>query len=294
MPKFLLPSLLLCCVGVLQAQTPPATAATTPDPAGTAKTWPTAQFAATAAKDPSVQKAKQVLDAMIKALGGEAYLNIRDMSSEGRGYAFWQGRPSGMGVVFWRFWQWPDKDRVELTKQRDVVELNIGDKGYEITYKGTATQDPSQLDDYLRRRAHSLETVIRRWLPAPGTMILYSGTAIVEQNLADEVTILSSDNDSVTLSVDPNSHLPVRETYSWRDPMDRQKDEEAEIFSNYRVVQGISTPFSTVRMQNGEMRSQRFLTNVTYNNNLPATLFETGGITYNPQKAGTNQAAPQK
>ena len=192
---------------------------------------------------------------------------------------------SGMGVVFWRFWEWPDKDRVELTKQRDVIELNVGDKGYEITYKGTATQDPKQVADYLRRRDHSLETVVRKWLPAPGTIILYSGTTIVEQNLAEEVTVLSADNDSVTISVDPRTHLPVRKTFSYRDPLDGMKDDDADILANYRVVQGINTPFSTVRMMNGEMRSQRFLNNAAYNTELAPTLFETKGITYNPQKS---------
>lgn len=255
-----------------------------PAPA-TGSSWPTAQFAATATKDPSVQKAKHILDDMIRALGGDAYLNLRTMTSEGRSYSFWQGRPSGMGVVFWRFWQWPDKDRIELTKQRDVVELNIADKGYEVTYKGTATQDPKQLSDYLRRRDHSLEAVIRKWLAAPGTIILYSGTTIVEQNLADEVTVLNADNDSVTISVDPRSHLPVRKTFTYRDPIDGMKDDDAEIYANYRVVQGINTPFSTVRMMNGEMRGQRFLSNAAYNTELAPTLFETKGITYNPQKS---------
>ena len=152
--------------------------------------WPTAQFASV--KDPSQQKALKILNDMIQALGGEAYLNIHDMQIEGRTYGFYHGQPTGQGVQFWRFWEWPDKDRWELTKQRDVIELNIGDKGYEITYKGTATQDPKQLEDYLRRREHSLEWVIRKWLPAPGTMILYSGPAMVEQNLADQVTVLSA------------------------------------------------------------------------------------------------------
>ena len=36
-----------------------------------------------------------------------------------------------------------------MTKQRDVVELFDGDKGYEITYKGTTTQDPTEMQDYL-------------------------------------------------------------------------------------------------------------------------------------------------
>ncbi len=129
------------------------TAAPAPPPA-TPAAWPTAHFAST--KDPSVQKALQILNDMIKALGGDAYLSVRDVKTEGRAYAFYHGQPSGQGLVFWRFWEWPDKERVELTKQRDVIELNVGDKGYEITYKGTATQEPQQLQDYLRRRDHSL------------------------------------------------------------------------------------------------------------------------------------------
>jgi len=271
---------LLTAASVL-AQTAPTPAAQTP---ATPAAWPTAHFAST--KDPSVQKALQILNDMIKTLGGDAYLNVRDTKTEGRGYAFYHGQPSGQGLEFWRFWEWPDKERVELTKQRDVIELNVGDKGYEITYKGTATQDPQQLQDYLRRRDHSLEWVIRKWLGASDTMVLYNGTAIVEQNLTDQVTILNSTNDSVTLSVDPRSHLPVRKIYSYRDPLDRQLDDEAEVFSNYRLIQGIQTPFSIVRHHNGEMSSQRFITSVTYNNGFPPTMFETTGLTYNQPKSG--------
>ena len=256
-----------------------------PPAAATPAAWPTAQFAATAAKDPGVRKAQQILNDMIRALGGDAYLTLRDMKVEGRTYAFYQGRPSGLGTVFWRFWEWPDKDRMELTKQRDVVELFIGDKGYEITYKGTATQDPKLLAEYLRRRDHSLEVVIRNWLAAPGSMILYEGTAIVEQTLADKVTILTAANDSVTLAIDPRTHLPLKKTYSWRDPLDRQFDEEAEVFGNYRLVQGINTPYSTVRLTNGEMSGQRFINSVSYNNGFDPTLFQTKGITYNPSKS---------
>lgn len=257
--------------------TPPASVQTSV-PAG----WPTAQFAAT--KDASVQKSYQILNDMIRALGGDAYLNMRDMSSEGRTYGFYHGMPNSMSIQFWRFWEWPDKERIELTKQRDIIELFNGDKGYEITYKGTATQETKEMEDYLRGRDHSLEWVIRKWLPAAGTMILYSGTAMVERNLADQVTVLNDKNDSVTLSIDPRSHLPIKETYSWRDPLDRQLDEEAIIYANYRTIQGIPTPFSTVRERNGEMTNQRFITSATYNTGLAPTLFETKGITYNPGK----------
>ena len=285
-------ALLMTRVTLVAQNSPPAQPLAPPSahPAAAPADWPTAQFAATAAKDPSVQKAKQILDDMIRALGGDVYLTLRDMKVEGRSYAFYHGRPSGLGIVYWRFWEWPDKDRYELTKQRDVIDLYIGDKGYETTYKGTVTLDPKQLDEYLRRRDHSLEWVIRKWLSSPGSMILYEGTAIVEQNLADKVTILTASNDSVTLAVDPGTHLPVRKTYTWRDPLDRQFDEEAEIFSNYKIVQGINVPYSTVRMENGEMSNQRFVNSVGFNNGFDPALFETKGPTYNqPKSTGTKQ-----
>ncbi len=249
--------------------------------------WPTSQFAATAAKDPGVKKAKQILDDMIRALGGDAYLNLRDITVEGRNYAFYHGKPSGLGVVYWRFWQSPDKERYEITKQRDIIDIYNGDKGYETTYKGTVALDEKQLGEYLRRRDHSLDSVIRNWLPAPGSLILYEGTAIVEQNLADKVTVMSAANDSVTIAVDPRTHLPVRKSYSYRDPIDRQFDEESDIYSNYKTVQGIPTPYSTVRMENGEMSNQRFINSVTYNTGLSDTMFEPKGLLYNQPKPET-------
>ena len=268
-------SIIVALTGTLLAQAAPAST-----PAG----WPTSQFAATAAKDAGVGKAKQILDGMIRALGGEAYLTMQDMTVEGRTYAFYQGKPRGLGMLYWRYWQTPDKDRYELTKERDIINLYLGDKAYETTYKGTVTLDQKQLDDYLRRRDHSLEWVVRNWLPAQGTAILYSGTAIVEQDLVDNVTVLTATNDSVTIAVNPRSHLPVRKSYSYRDPIDRQFDEEAEVYSNYKMVQGINTPYATVRMENGEMSNQRFVNKVSYNTGLAATLFEPKGLLFQQPK----------
>jgi len=244
--------------------------------------WPTAQFAAS--KDPSVHKAYDVLNQMLRTLGGDAWLNVQTMTSEGRAYSFYHGQPNSLSILFWRFWEWPDKERLEVGKKRDIVELLVGDKGYEITYKGTSTQDPKDLEQSLRRREHSLEWVVRKWLPSQGATILYSGTAMVERNLADQVTVLNADNDSVTLSIDGTTHLPVKVSYSWRDPVDRQFDEGAVVYSNYKPVQGVQTPYSIVQYRNGEMSGQRFITAASYNVALSPTLFEPKGITYNPEK----------
>jgi hypothetical protein len=220
---------------------------------------------------------------MVQALGGPAYLGVQDMSQEGRTYTYNNGRPNSVGLLYWRFWKSPDKDRVELTKKRDVVYINIGDKGYDVSYKGTAAQEPERLRDYLRQRDHSLENVLKVWLQDPATALFYDGPAVAEQKHCESVTLMNSKNDSVTIFVDSNNHLPVKKTYVWRDPLDNLKNEEGEIYDNFRVVQGVMTPHTTLRSHNGETTNQRFIANVKYNTGLSDSMFD-ASVTYDPYR----------
>src|SRR5258708_38113881 len=57
----------------------------------------------------NANKAKAVVEQGIQALGGQAYLTIRDREQQGRGYSFHHGRESG-GGAFLGFTQCPDKE----------------------------------------------------------------------------------------------------------------------------------------------------------------------------------------
>ena len=231
----------------------------------------------------SSRKARELIDQAIQALGGEAYLNIHATTQEGRAYSFYHGQSNSTGVLYWRFTKFPDKERVELTKKRDVVYIYNGDKGYEITYKGTAAEDSATMAEYLRRREYSLDWVLRRWLNEPGVALFYDGPAIAEQKPAEQVTIMNARDQSVTLYFDPNTHLPLKKSFSWRDPNDKQRNVEDEVYDNYRPVQGIMTPFSVTRFYNGDMASQRFLNSITYNQETSDSLFS-ANATYDPNR----------
>jgi hypothetical protein len=222
----------------------------------------------------TADKAKALVDQMIRALGGDAYLNLKDVSQQGRSYSFFHGQPTSTGVPYWRFTKYPDKERIELTKKRDVIDVFNGIKGYEITYKGTAMLEAKLMAEYLRRRDHSLDVVLRRWLKEPGVVLLYEGTAIAASKPTDQITVLNASNDSVTLYIDNSTHLPVKKTYSWRDPTDKLRNVEDEIFDAYRPTEGIMTPYSITRFYNGEMSAQRFLSTVQYNQALSEAMFE--------------------
>jgi len=221
-------------------------------------------------------KARVLIDSAILALGGQAYLDVRNISQEGRTYSFHLGTPNSVGVLFWRFYEYPDRERVEVTKQRDVAYVYNGDAGFEVTYKGAKSMEAKDLNDFLRRRAHSLDWVLRKWINEPGVAYFYEGTTVAAQKPAEQVTILNTRNEGVTLYFDINTHLPIKKTFSWRDPADKQRNVEDEVWDNYRPVQGIMTPFSVSRYYNGDMSNQRFLNSVTYNQPLKEAMFDVG------------------
>jgi len=237
----------------------------------------------------NAHKAKALIDQAIQALGGQAYLTIRDFEQQGRGYSFHHGRPGG-GDVFWSFSEFPDKERVEYTKERDIARVFVGDKGYEITYKGPHPVEAKDLVDYLRQRRYSLETILRTWVNDPSVILLYEGNAIAAQHSAEQVTLINSKNESVTLDFDIDNHLPIRKAFEWRDPIDKQKNLEEEIYDNYRLVSGVMIPFNVTRNFNGDMSRQRFLFSATINQGLDEAMFDPNSG-YNPNKPAGKQSS---
>jgi hypothetical protein len=233
--------------------------------------------------DANALKAKALIEQGIQALGGQSYLNVRDREQQGRSYSLHHGQSTSGGVLFWSFFEFPDKERIEVTKERDVAQVYIGNKGYEITYKGVRPVEEKDLIDYLRRRRFSLETVLRTWVNDPGVIVLYEGNAIAAQHPADKVTLINSKDESVSLFFDTDTHLPVKKSFEWRDPVDRQKNLEEEVYENYRQVSGIMVPYNVTRLFNGDMSAQRFLSNATVNQGLDQAMFNPNSG-YDPNK----------
>src|ERR1700678_4385129 len=108
----------------------------------------------------NARQARAALDKAIEALGGPAYLTYENRVEEGRYYPLYHGRTDSTGIPYRYYVDYPEQDRFEVLhmkalhiipgtidigdikgKVADIVLIHNGDKGYEITYKGTAAQD---------------------------------------------------------------------------------------------------------------------------------------------------------
>jgi len=262
---------------------------------------PAAQPALNMNDSNNARQARALLEKTIDALGGQPYLTYENRVEEGRYYPLYHGRTNSTGIPYRYYVEYPDKDRFEVLRMKDIhiipgeidiggvkskkVDLALihnGDKGYEVTYKGTAAQEPLDLENYLRRRQHSLEWIFRKWLRDPNVAFFYDGIAVVDGKATEGVTLLNSQNDSVSVFLDQNTHYPIKISYSWRDPKDKQKNVEEEIYDSYKLVQGIWTPHSITRYFNGETSQQRFINTASYNLKLPDSMFE-AAVTYDPK-----------
>jgi hypothetical protein len=229
--------------------------------------------------DAEQQKVLKLLNQMIRAMGGDAWLHAPGYELIGRTSGFYQGKPTGAITDFWDYREppangQPERERIELGKKRQVYQIFIGDQGWEITYRGKRPIPADDLADYLRRRAHSIEAAARIWMKQPGALFLYGGQETVERHLADKITILSPDNDNLTLELDASTHVPVRRSFEWRDPVYKDKNLETEEYDDYHTFNGIATPFNVTRFRNGDMTNQRFLYNVVYGGAIPPDMFD--------------------
>lgn len=224
--------------------------------------------------DANSQKARAKLQAMIAALGGQRWLSLQNIYTEGRVSGFYHGKPTGAITNFYE-WRTPDgKERVELGKKHDDIEIFTGDYCWEATYRGKRALPKDICSDFLRRRAHSIDTAVRVWMNQPETMLIDDGQSLSERHLTDQVTLINDQNDSITIQMDAETHLPRSRTFQWRDPIYHDKDTDREEYDNYHPIDGFPTPFSITRFENGEMTSQRYLYKAAYNLQLPPDIFK--------------------
>ena len=233
------------------------------------------------------ERGRTLLDEMVTALGGDAWLNRTTMQTEGRAAAFFQGRPNPGSVTSTKTAASPSPARpmpcARLPQRPRHDPARQSQRCHPHLVRRPRLRDHLQGQDRapqgagrhllpqscpLHRRGHPLlDPRARRHGPLRRH---WPGRA----PLADKVTILTANNDAVTLELDATTHLPLRRTFQWRNPQFKDFDEEVETFDDYHTFQGLPTALTLTLYHNGDMTSQRYITKVVYNAPLAPDLFD--------------------
>jgi hypothetical protein len=242
----------------------------------------------------SAAKAKQLLQQLIEALGGPAYLSIRESDCEGRLARFGHnGELTGYTNirVYWRF---PDASRTDFSKKGVVVNLYNGDKGWTLDKGGVTELSPVSVADFQEQTKRDINNLLRVRLKEPGIVFRFGGTDIVDLKTVDWVEIVDSEQRDFRLAVDRTSHLLVRATITTEDLTTHDRSVQTNIYSNFQLMDGVQTPLQITTDRDGRRLSQIFFASCKYNPGFPGDFFTRAALDKRFSEVGSKKYKDEK
>ena len=242
----------------------------------------------------SAAKAKQLIQQAIDALGGSAYLNIRDMTCSGRASQFGHSGELDGFETFINYVEPPTMDRTENLPKRNIINVYNGDKGWTLDRGGVAEAPITDLARFQDNVRKDMFNILKNRIHEDGMIFRYAGLDIVDLHEVDWVEMVDADDRTIRIAFARENHLPLRKVVQTRDPKTRNMTEEIELFSNYHPISGIQTPFQIERDRNGMKIYQIFFDKCDYNTGLPASLFTKESLDERWEKIGKGERAKEK
>ncbi len=241
------------------------------------------------AQDKGPEAARRVIDDAVKALGGDAFLNMKDRVEEGRSYSFYNEKLSGMSraKMYIRYLTRPEpmqpefygiRERRAFGKKEDVYIVYNETGGFEITYRGAKPLPAETVSQYKESLMHNVLYTLRMRLGEPGLTFDWAGTDVNENMPCNVVDIVDGANRVTKVWFHQSTKLPVRQMWEHRDPKTKYRQDEITIFDKYRDIGGgIMWPYVVRRERNGERNYEMYADSIVVNQSLGDELFTIQG-----------------
>jgi hypothetical protein len=241
----------------------------------------------------SAAKAKSVLQQVIATLGGSAYLNVRDSDCEGRVAQFGSSGDLSGFTPFRDLWLLPAKERVEYIAKGEhsvlafllgaddlsishggvLVTVFNGEQGWMLDKAGVTDQPEDVTRNFVEQLKTGMNNMLRSRINEEGVELRYAGTDLADLKEVEWIEFFDRDHRALRLAVERSTHLPLRWVVEKRDPETRVRTEISTSYTQFVLADGVLTPLSITRSQNGRRVSQTYLTSCKYNSNLSPDLF---------------------
>jgi hypothetical protein len=228
------------------------------------------------------QRGKRVVYEAVKALGGDAFLQMNDRVESGRAYSFYREQISGLdrATIYTRYLPpVPGKVAVRERENFGLKEesgfLLLENAAWEINYHGARPMDADKYANYQMSTLRSIMYILRQRLNEPGLAFYSQGADMFENRPIEIVDITDADTNTVTVYFDARAKWPVRQSFRRRNEQFHDFDTEVTIFGLYRDVGGgVMWPCNIRRERNGDRIYEMFADNVQINQNLSDDLFK--------------------
>ncbi len=125
----------------------------------------------------SDEKAEQVLQKAIQAVGGDAYLKVQTVTAHGF-FTDYPGGAPGVPMKFIDYISYPDRERTEFTGGGNhTIQTNDKMQGwlFDAAAKTLKDQTPKQVEDFRNGMRTSVENLLHGWWRQEGATLSYVG-----------------------------------------------------------------------------------------------------------------------
>jgi hypothetical protein len=228
-------------------------------------------------------KGKDVVNRSLAALGGDKFLNMHYRVASGRIYSFFRDELSGLDVakIYTEYLDKESKEEVAirerqlLGKKGDYSFLFLPKEGWDITFRGARPMEDEKWERYLRTTRNDVLYIMKVRHNEPGMTFDYVGNNVYLSRHVEIVDITDAQEQTVRVYFDHNTLYPIRQTFSWLDPVTKYRNNEETEFNKYRDIGGgVMWPFTIERSRNGYKSFQMFAENMEANGTVPPKIFE--------------------
>jgi hypothetical protein len=269
-----------------------------------------AQNPDTIAPEESEARAKKVLNQLVQAMGGPAYLGMKERQCDGRRAVIGHNGALAGFVQFKDTWEFPDKNRtdyvahsrntllgyiigvqdLDLTRGGLVIQVFNGDQGWSMDRGGVSDIPEDSLAEFQAAVKRSPENLLRSGLKNPELGLRWGGLDTVDLREVDWVEISDREDRTYRLAVDRNTHLLIRSVVRLKDENTREEREDISIYTNYLQKNGVQIPMQVTRERDGRRVAQVFYDACQVNPALPADFFTREALVQRFKETGGKKA----
>jgi hypothetical protein len=225
-------------------------------------------------------KAEQIVQKGIQAIGGPAYLGIQTVIGRGFFTEYRDGR-SGVPVRFIDYIAYPDRERTEFSGSGNrTIQTNDRDQGwlFDAAAQTIKDQTPLQVAEFKTGMRSGLENILRGWWRKEGATLSYVGRREAALGRRNEVVKLAyPDGFWVEYEFAALDGVPAKAIYKRKqknlDTDEMEETSEEDRFLRPLPASGVTAFFVIDHYRNGTQTSRINYESIEFNKPIADALF---------------------
>ena len=225
-------------------------------------------------------KAEQLVQKAIQAMGGDAYLRAQTVTARGF-FTEYRDGVSGVPQKFVDYIAYPDRERTEFSGGGNrTIQTNDRDHGwlFDAAARTLKDQTAAQVADFKSGMRTGFENLLRGWWRKEGATLSYIGRREASLGRRNEVVRLTyADGFWIEYEMAALDGVPAKVIYKRTqknaDTGDDEQITEEDRFFRQIPVAGVNPPFVIDHFRNGVQTSRINYESYEFNKPLPESLF---------------------